>query len=128
MKIDLDHLQAIDGYHTFDELYEHRHFLLASLMNVLHFTNSMIAEGPESEEVFGRTGVWKSRKHHDGSEYVGMFVAGIGTAEGATVTYHMPDRMWQYLDAPERETAPKWDGHTANDVLLRLADKFFKRP
>ena len=48
--------QTSDGYHTFDELYDHRCLLFC-----------MISAG-----IAG----WKSRKHHDGSEWEGWFIAG----------------------------------------------------
>lgn len=147
MPINLDHLQTVpgieiseaqrailahdeatrgqlsDGYHSFDELYEHRLFLFISLLDMMTFTNSMCQV---SEEVLGRTGVWKSRKHSDGSEWEGWFIAGIGTVAGHMVTYHLPNRLWEHCAAPERELAPEFDGHTPNDVLQRLAEKFFQ--
>lgn len=90
-----------DGYHTFNELYEHRHALFASLA--------------------GRWGhaAWKSLKHADGSQWDGWFVAGIVLPTGQ-ITYHLPMAWWEKFPADERELAPVWDGHTSDDVIERL--------
>ena len=41
-----------------------------------------------------------------------------------TITYHLPiDQFWEKLsDINTLEKAPAWDGHTSNDVILRLLD------
>ncbi len=68
-----------DGYHTFNELYEHRNLLFLSLMQA----------------------------HWD------------------LITYHLPDRLLhlaQKTGATQLAIAPKWDGHTPNDVIDRLFD------
>lgn len=93
-----------DGYHTFNELYEHRHILMLTLMSCL----------PSQS--------WFSRKHNDGSGFEGWFIAGVNLPTG-TITYHLPERL--YGDAKgtwanELPNAPAWDGHTADDVLKRL--------
>ncbi len=91
-----------DGYHTFGELYEHRHalFMLAATLH---------------------GGAWKSRRHSDGEPaYAGSFVAGMTTSAGL-VTYHMPDRLWDACPWPERERS-EWDGHSSRDVVQRLMD------
>ncbi|MBE9178686.1 hypothetical protein IQ268_08950 [Oculatella sp. LEGE 06141] len=90
-----------DGYHTFDELYEHRCLLFLALMR----------SHPHQS--------WKSRKHHDGSVFEGWFIAGLILPSGA-VTYHLPDRMWNLCRCHEVELAPEWDGHTSKDVIDRL--------
>jgi hypothetical protein len=96
-----------DGYHTFDELYEHRFELFIALCRHIH-----IADTP------GRQ-VWRSRLNSDGTSYPGWFVAGIG--EGASgVTYHLPDRLWDRLDFASTFDRCIWDGHSSNDVLDRL--------
>ena len=93
-----------DGYHTFDELYEHRHVLFLSLMAV-------------------RSGsAWLSRLHDDGSSLDGWFVAGIILPTG-DISYHLPNRFWDIArrhGVRELEYAPKWDGHKSADVLERL--------
>jgi len=92
-----------DGFHTFDELYNHRQSLFCLLMN----SNSDIS--------------WKSRKHEDGSMFDGdWFVAGMHLPTG-DITYHLEGRFWDMAKVKEMEFAPKWDGHTADNVLVRMA-------
>ena len=91
-----------DGYHTFDELYEHRCVLFLTLLNVINSTTAGIK-------------TWKSRKNSDGSEWPGWFVCGIE----AGVTYHLPDRLWHLLEVEEIEQG-LWDGHTSDQVPVRL--------
>ena len=90
-----------DGYHTFDELYEHRHALFLALVKTL--------------------GGWASRRHHDGSTYEGWFIAGMDIG-GKQISYHLPIRLWDIVVGLGIvvERAPQWDGHTPNDVINRL--------
>jgi hypothetical protein len=107
----LSHLVKVsdvsDGYHTFDELYKHRNVLFCVLLSVLTSENYKLP-------------CWKSKKHADGTMFEGdsgWFIAGIGDS----ITYHMPiTPYWDLLDVEELETAPKWNGHTPNDVLENL--------
>lgn len=92
-----------DGYHTFAELYEHRHALFAALCRST------------------REYSWKSRLHSDGSSYHGWFIAGINEEKGEQITYHVPLKHWKAFDVEELDKAPDFDGHTAKDVLRRLA-------
>ena len=97
-----------DGYHTFDELYEHRHALMFNLM----------AERNDTKRA------WISLKHYDGSKMEGWFIAGVQLWTGKTITYHMPDRLWEKASkcAKVLPNAPKWDGHTSLDVVKRLME------
>lgn len=95
--------QVHDGYHTFNELYEHRVRLFSSLMHA------------------HRESAWWSHTHFDGSQWEGWIIAGIETSAGM-VTYHLPVTEIAYLpEGTEIERAHEWDGHTAEDVLVRLA-------
>lgn len=90
-----------DGFHTFGDLYEHRIALYLALLRELG------------------TG-WRSRLHADGSAFEGWFLVGVTLPTGA-ITYHLPERDWEetaWLTTLER--APAWDGHTADDVVVRL--------
>lgn len=99
-----------DGFHTFDELYEHRH----TLFMVLYNQNLDIA--------------WKSKLHPDGTMFEGdWFIAGLNLPNGA-ITYHIPMRLWDSFDGQELERAPEWDGHTAEDVLKRLRGWWWAKP
>ena len=90
-----------DGYHTFDELYEHRTVLFSVICN----SHTDLA--------------WKSRHHHDGTMFDDMFVAGIQTPAGPC-TYHCENQYWDLFRVPELERAPEFDGHTPDDVLQRI--------
>ena len=92
-----------DGYHTFDELYDHR----AKLFSVIVKTFADRA--------------WKSRLHHDGSMYDGMFIVGIDTPDGQATYHYDIDPYWMMFDCRELPRAPKWDGHTPAQAIERIA-------
>lgn len=92
-----------DGYHTFGELYNHRVTLFMALCHRL----------PVAQ-------VWKSHAHSDGSIWAGWFIAGINTAPGQQISYHLPEKKWDMLRVPELLTAPEYDGHTSDQVIERL--------
>lgn len=100
--------EITDGYHTFNELYEHRTLLFAAICNM------------NSENA------WKSWQHADGTMYRGMFIAGITTPDG-TATYHCESTYWDNFDIPEVDYAPEFDGHTPEVALARIF-KFCKGP
>ena len=91
---------VFDGYHTFKELYDHRHALFIALLSV-------VDNG------------WKSLKHSDGSSFEGYFIAGI-ELKGKMISYHLPNELWAYVHATPLDFAPGWDGHTPADVVERL--------
>lgn len=99
--------ETSDGYHTFNELYEHRHELFMKLCEFAY------AQG---------TYVWRSKYHSDGSGFAGWFILGIGQEPGNQITYHLPMRLWDrvFEYTHDRERAPQWDGHTAADTLKRI--------
>ncbi len=102
-----------DGYHTFSELYDHRIELFITLCRNLH--DLLQIENP------GKYQVWRSGAHSDGSTLDDWFILGIGTADGRQITYHLPNSRWEdCFFAKELVLAPKWDGHTSDDVLERL--------
>jgi hypothetical protein len=96
--------EVSDGYHTFDELYEHRHALFMALLAT-------------------RPGLsWMSHLHEDGTSMEGWFIAGVNLPQGP-ITYHLPIRLWNECAATGclfRVNAPKWDGHTSTEVIQRL--------
>lgn len=97
--------EVSDGYHTFNELYEHRHHLFITLMR----------SNPKMS--------WRANTHEDGSMFPGWFVAGMHLPTG-DITYHLPVTMWEMLDGVGIATTnkcPPWDGHTSDDVVKRLA-------
>ena len=91
-----------DGYHTFNELYEHRAILFCVICH----------SHPDR--------AWKSKKHDDGTMYEGMFIVGLNTEYGQ-VTYHFDiEPYWDLFLVEEFAHAPKWDGHTSEQALSRL--------
>ena len=93
-----------DGYHTFNELYHHRAVLFGFVCNA-NLNNA-----------------WKSKKHHDGTMYDGMFIVGIDTPYGQ-VTYHYDiEPYWDTVFARvhEIDNAPEWDGHTPEEAIKRI--------
>jgi hypothetical protein len=91
-----------DGYHTFDELYEHRHLLWINLL----LANKDIS--------------FKTRRNFEGEEWEGWFIAGIQMPD-KQITYHIPVTFWGMLsDVKELERNFGFDGHTGQDVIERL--------
>lgn len=93
-----------DGFHSFNELYDHRCLLFVALMKAF----------PKMS--------WRSLRHEDGSFHEGWFIAGMRTPKG-DISYHLPESMYFMLENIEtRDRAPKWDGHTSADVIDRISD------
>lgn len=102
-----------DGYHTFDELYEHRIRLFIELCKKIEYLS-------HNEQVYGE--VWTSVLHSDGSSFGDWFILGVGTEKGRQITYHLPARFWNEVCEFARvvDKAPEFDGHTSADVLERI--------
>jgi len=101
-----------DGYHTFDELYEHRIQLYIKLCKHIN-------QQPYDKD--GERGVWRSEKHSDSTKWDGWFILGIGYKNGQQITYHLPISKWEETNFAETlDQAPLFDGHTSDDVLERL--------
>ena len=102
-----------DGYHTFNELYEHRITLLIALCKQLD-AHCNDYESP----------VWMSKLHFDGSKFDGWFIMGINEKKGEQITYHLPMSKWEECKKirtiRELKKAPEFDGHSPADVLERL--------
>lgn len=91
-----------DGYHTFNELYHHRAVLFSVIIKAF----------PDR--------AWKSKKHHDGTMYDGMFIVGIETPRGQATYHYDIDPYWDMFECPELERAPEWDGHTPQEAIDRI--------
>lgn len=94
-----------DGHHTFGELYHHRAILSSVVFNMF------------------KAVAWKSKKHDDEENnpmFDDMFIVGIQTPEGQA-TYHYHLDYWDLFDVVELEHAPKWDGHTPDEAISRIA-------
>jgi hypothetical protein len=95
-----------DGYHTIGDYKDMRNHWFISTLN----SNPDIS--------------WKSKKHFDEkndsiSKFNGDFIAGIYTPEGLA-TQHLKLKYWDYLDVPELENAPKYDGYSEEEVKRRV--------
>jgi hypothetical protein len=98
---------ASDGFHTFNQLYEHRTVLFLALCR--HIDKGWT--------------VWRSTLHFDGSYYEGWFIMGISATPGKQISYHLPMSKWDDANfAVTLDHAPEWDGHTPNDVIERLKE------
>lgn len=91
-----------DGYHTFNELYDHR----AKLFSVICNEHKDLA--------------WKSKKHDNGDMYDGMFIVGIKTPDGQATYHYNIEPYWNMFKVEEIEFAPKWDGHTPEEAIRRI--------
>ena len=97
-----------DGYHTWDELYEHRITLF-------------IALGLKVQELLEENLTWRSKLHSDGTMFEGQFILGICRDKGEQITYHLPLSRWDDTNFVETlKNAPEFDGHTPDDVLERI--------
>jgi len=90
--------QISDGYHTFDELYNHRMILFSIICNTY------------------KDKAWKSWLHDDGTMFDDYFIVGIETLEGM-FTYHYHKDHWNKFNVKKLDKAPVWDGHTADDII-----------
>mgnify|MGYP001434237692 CR=1 FL=1 len=114
-----ENLVVSDGYHTFDELYDHRITLFIALARTIH--DYINGGDPVDDDDESDLAVWRSKLHSDGTSYEGWFILGIGREKGSQITYHLPDARWDECGFAETlEKAPEFDGHTPADVLERL--------
>lgn len=100
-----------DGYHTFNELYEHRTFLYLALVGAY----------PDL--------CWWSEWHHDGTRFDGFILVGMELPNGQ-ISYHLQEKYGKYLEklgTAHLEKAPAWDNHTPADVVKRLQDWLLSR-
>lgn len=103
-----DMSKVSDGYHTFEELYDHRIALFIALCRTI--------DNPRLKKKS-----WRSKFHSDGSSFDGWFVMGVGKKTGEQITYHLPLSCWDETGFAETlEKAPEFDGHTPEDVIKRL--------
>lgn len=103
IEIECDTGEVSDSFHSFNQLYAHRCCLYAALMKAF----------PDLS--------WKSKKHYDGSEFDGWFIAGMDLPTG-NISYHLPiEQFWEKLSyVQELEVGKEWDGHTSDDVVIRI--------
>jgi hypothetical protein len=111
-----------DGYHTIEELYDHRITLYIALCRTISDYAECVAGEwgsgtPEKEEM-----PWRSKLHHDGTGYDGWFLLGYGYEAGKQITYHVPMSRWEETNFAETfdKSPVTFDGHTSAEVLERL--------
>lgn len=104
--IEVDDLTKVsDGYHTIEELYEHRNLL---------FINFVLAVKDKYEVL------WRSDDYTPG-----WFIVYVELPTGQ-ISYHLPDNYHEYIkDFPEASDS-YWDGHTSEDVQRRLHENTIK--
>lgn len=106
-----------DGYHTFKELYDMRLLLTAGLFNEWGENTGEIWNKRQAPLVF------KSKLHSDGTipfNDPNWFIVVAETKEGQ-ISFHYEVKDWDLFYAvPEVTLPPKYDGHTAADVAVRL--------
>jgi len=86
-----------DGYHTFNELYDHRCLLWINYCLTNPDKTYLVEE-----------------------HFAGWFLLGKETVQGQ-ISYHCPNKYLHLLKNIERRH-PEFDGHTSNIVLVRLQD------
>lgn len=101
-----------DGYHTFNELYEHRIRLFIELCR------SKVTIGKLHSLLKNQNKIWV----HVENESDQWFLMGINTEAGKQITYHLPARFWNEVCefAEVLTEKPEFDGHASSDVLERL--------
>ena len=53
--------------------------------------------------------------------YSGMFIVGIETPKGQATYHYDINLYWDMFAVKELEYAPKWDGHTPEQAIERVA-------
>ena len=88
-----------DKWHTFDDLYYHRMVLTQCFSETLPKEYS-----------------WKSKLHEDGTMFEDDFIIGFSRPDIGNYSYHYNMKYWDLFDVKELEHAPKYDGHTPDDI------------
>lgn len=108
-------VDVTDTYHTFTELYNHRHALFLALTKI--YDNYITPLGT-------RVRCYKSKLHEDGTMFDDMFIVWmefINFDQTLTIIdYHLPNDWWDKFNLLELPHSPYFDGHTSNDVIERL--------
>lgn len=113
--------KVTDGYHSMDELYEHRYRLFLALVKI--YDNYITPLGCNVR-------CWKSKLHDDGTMFKDSFILGMTVTQPSfntevapqtfDISYHLPLRYWHLAKVIELEKAPPYDGYKSGDVLERL--------
>lgn len=102
-----DPAELTDGYHTMQDLYDHRRALTAALAAVA---------APHS--------AYRTRHHHPTDTepmHPGYFLVSIHLPGQGEIRYHYPIQHWDdFAAVPEVPYAAVWDGATPADNITRL--------
>ena len=117
--------QVSDGYHTFDELYDHRIILYLSLLSYMNddYRGTYHDDGryDHSSQSYK---VWYSDTHFDGSKWDGWLIVGcVNNETQEQISYHINSSYEYLLKArgfDKFDKGVEWDGHTSEDVMDRL--------
>lgn len=96
-----------DGYHTFEELYQHRHLLYLSLC------------------IKYREYCYYTFTNADGSSWEDWFLLVLNHPKIKQISYHLPIELVDFctiVNIEFRNKCDDYDGYTSNDVLDRLED------
>ena len=96
--------ETSDGYHTFNELYDHRCLLWINLCNLMPEKCYLVPE-----------------------HLLGWFLLGMETKEGQ-ISYHCPNKFYDLINIRISKERPKYDGHMSKDVIKRLKKLPFIQP
>lgn len=105
VRIDCDLSKVSDGFHTMQDLYEHRVALFIALME----SNPGIS--------------WKYRDFEN-DEWV---LGGMNLKTGP-IAYPLPGEVFDNLAVGSRIEPPEYDGYTPDDILRRLSDTDWVNP
>ena len=93
-----------DGYHTFDELYEHRHLLFLAGLKSGFFKAQFVVED-----------------HFEGWDLIVAHVVIGNPSYYSQISYHLPNRLRGLYEHLERRAENlDFDNHDSSDVLVRL--------
>ena len=105
-------IEVSDGYHTMEELYDHRRALTILLTKVI------------MKNVYNVLTCLRSKLHHDGTMFDGYFVVVIYAPfkPGQQVSYHYKLEHWDEFEhcITQDKISIEYDGHTSLDVIKRL--------
>lgn len=95
--------ETSDGYHTFNELYEHR-----ALLYIAWLTSDGCPGNP-----------YLVKDHYPDWDLLGCFIG------GRQISYHIPVKhrhLYENCVEDLTENPPEFDGHTSSDVLERITE------
>lgn len=98
----IERQKCSDGYHTFEELYEHRVLLFVALCNLM----------PAQ--------CHKTWKNFEKESWEGWFILVLHHPVAGQISYHIPEKYWGLCRVKEVIYNHTFDGHNSDDVLNRL--------